>query len=207
MNRNFYAILLRNITAACLALVILTTSSMIALAGTETKSLMGEITVSGQATTGSTASVMLNGESAFTGRTFFSSGTIATPANVNSTVSLGKLGSINLSPNTTLSLSFDEKTISGTLSAGEIRVSNAEGVEVKIQTNAGLVTNESNLAKSFTVNAEKASRQDDDDKDGTDGNSPVGPLVVFGGIVATAVILVLVYNNDDEDSVAISPIR
>lgn len=208
MNRNFYAVMLRNITAACLAMVILTTSSMIALAGTDKKSLMGEITVSGQAANGGAASVMLNGESAFTGRTFFSSGTIATPENVNSTVSLGKLGSINLSPNTTLSLSFDEKTISGNLSAGQIRVFNAEGVEVKIQTNAGLVTNESNLAKSFTVNAEKASRQDDDDKnDGTDGNSPLGPILVFSGIVATAVILVLVYNNDDEDSVAISPIR
>jgi hypothetical protein len=208
MNRNFYAVMLRNITAACLAMVILTTSSMIALAGTDKKSLMGEITVSGQAANGGAASVMLNGESAFTGRTFFSSGTIATPENVNSTVSLGKLGSINLSPNTTLSLSFDEKTISGNLSAGQIRVFNAEGIEVKIQTNAGLVTNESNLAKSFTVNAEKASRQDDDDKnDGTDGNSPLGPILVFSGIVATAVILVLVYNNDDEDSVAISPIR
>lgn len=206
MNRNFYAVLLRNITAACLALVILTTSSMIALAGTDKKSLMGEITVSGQSANGGAASVMLNGESAFTGRTFFSSGTIATPANVNSTVSLGKLGSINLSPNTTLSLSFDEKTISGNLSAGQIRVSNAEGVEVKIQTNAGLVTNESNLTKSFTVNAEKASRQDDDN-DGKDGNSPLGPILVFTGIVATAVILVLVYNNDDDKNVSISPIR
>jgi hypothetical protein len=206
MNRNFYAVLLRNITAACLALVILTTSSMIALAGTDKKSLMGEITVSGQAANGGAASVMLNGESAFTGRTFFSSGTIATPANVNSTVSLGKSGSISLSPNTTLSLNFTDKTISGTLSAGQIRVSNAEGVEVKIQTNAGLVTNESNLAKSFTVKAESAAR-DDDDNDGKDGNSALGPILVFSGIVATAVILVLVYNNDDEDSVSISPIR
>ena len=205
MNRNFYAVLLRNITAACLALVVLTTSSMIALAGTDKKSLMGEITVSGQMTNGGAASVLLNGESAFTGRTFFSSGTIATPANVNSTVSLGKLGSISLSPNTTLSLSFTDSTISGTLSAGEIRVSNAEGVEVKIQTNAGLVTNESNLAKTYTVKADGATRQDDDAT--KDGNSPLGPIVVFGAIVATAVILVLVYNNDDDGDVSISPIR
>lgn len=207
MNRNFYAVLLRNITAACLALVILTTSSMIALAGTDKKSLMGEITVSGQMTNGGAASVLLNGESAFTGRTFFSAGTIATPENVNSTVSLGKLGSISLSPNTTLSLSFTDKTISGTLSAGEIRVSNAEGVEVKIQTNAGLVTNESNLAKTYTVTAESAARQDDKD---ADGNSPVGPIIVFGGIVAAAVILVLLHNRDKDNNagdVSISPIR
>lgn len=208
MNRNFYAVLLRNITAACLALVILTTSSMIALAGTDNKSLMGEITVSGQTTSTGAASVMLNGESAFTGRTFFSSGTIVTPENVNSTVSLGKLGSISLSPNTTLSLNFTDKTISGTLSAGEIRVSNAEGVAVKIQTNAGLVTNESNLAKTYTVNAESAARQDDDAT--KDGNSPVGPIIVFGGIVAAAVIFVLVHNRDKDNGagdVSISPIR
>ena len=207
MNRNFYAVLLRNITAACLALVVLTTSSMIALAGTDKKSLMGEITVSGQMTNGSAASVLLNGESAFTGRTFFSSGTIATPANVNSTVSLGKLGSISLSPNTTLSLSFTDSTISGTLSAGEIRISNAEGVAVKIQTNAGVVTNESNLAKTYTVKADSAARQDDAD---ADGNSPVGPIIVFGGIVAAAVIFVLLHNRDKDNGagdVSISPIR
>ena len=205
MNKNFYAIWLRNITAACLALVIFTSSSMIALAGTEKKSLMGEITVSGQMVDGHVASVLLNGESAFTGRTFFSAGTIATPANVNSTVSLGKLGSIYLSPNTVLNLSFDEKSISGTLSAGQIKVSNAEGVEVKIQTNAGLVTNELNPANSLTVNAEKAARQDDD-KD-TDGNSPVGPIIVLGGIVAVAVIYVIVKNRNQDDAISISPVR
>ncbi len=205
MNKNFYAIWLRNVTAACLAMVIFTTSSMIALAGTEKKSLMGEITVSGQTMDGHAPFVMLNGENAFTGRTFFSAGTITTPADVNSTVSLGKLGSINLSPNTTLSLSFDEKTISGTLSAGQIKVSNAEGVAVNIQTNAGLVTNELNSAKSLTVNAEKAARQDDDDAAG-DGNSALGPILVFSGIVAAAVILVLV-NDDDDDDISISPVR
>jgi len=206
MRGNFYMTALRNITAACLAMVIFTTSSMIVLAAPDRKSLMGEITVSGQTTNGSAPFVMLNGDSAFTGRTFFSADTITTPENVNSTVSLGKLGSINLSPNTTLNLSFDEKTISGTLSAGQIRVNSAEGVNVKIQTNAGLVTNESNLAKSFTVNAEKSARQDDDDDASGDGNSALGPILVFSGIVAAAVILVLV-NDDDDDDISISPVR
>jgi len=156
-------------------------------------------------TNGTAPFVVLNGDSAFTGRTFFSADTITTPENVNSTVSLGKLGSINLSPNTTLNLSFDEKTISGTLSAGQIKVNSAEGVQVKIQTNAGLITNDANLAKSFTVNAESARQDDDDDADG-DGNSALGPILVFSGIVAAAVILVLV-NDDDDDDISISPVR
>ncbi|MBA3784489.1 MAG: hypothetical protein H0X15_02965 [Acidobacteria bacterium] len=204
MRKNFCTLWIRNFTAACLAMVIFTTSSMIALAATpENKSLMGEITVSGQTINGNAPSVMLNGEPVMTGRTFFSAGTIATPENINSTVRIGKLGYVTLTPNTNLNLSFNENTISGTLSAGQIKVSNAEGVNVSIQTNAGLVTNESTLASNFTVNAEKAARQDDDDD--ADGNSALGPILVFSGIVAAAIIIVLV-TRDDKDLI-VSPVR
>ena len=182
---------LRNITAACLAMVIFTTSSMIALAGSETKSLMGEITVSGQNTNGNAPSVLLNGENAFTGRTFFSNGTITTSEAVTSTVKLGKLGYVTMSPNTTLTLSFDEKTISGTLSAGNAQVFNAEGVDVNIQ----------NLGNATTSVAPMNKAQDDDDDDGVFSNSAVGPIIVFAGIVAAAVILVVVNDDDDEDLV------
>jgi len=194
MRKNLYLNWLRNITAAGLAMMIFTTSSMIALAGTEKKSLMGEITVSGQNTDGNAPSVLLNGESAFTGRTFFSNGTITTPEAVTSTVKLGRLGYVTLSPNTTLTLSFDEKTISGTLSAGRAKVYNAEGVDVKIQ----------NLATSAVAPLGKA-QDDDDDDDGVFGNSAVGPVLVFAGIVAAAVILVVV--NDDDDDLVVSPVR
>ena len=194
MRKNLYLNWLRNITAAGLAMMIFTTSSMIALAGVEKKSLMGEITVSGQNTDGNAPSVLLNGESAFTGRTFFSNGTITTPEAVTSTVKLGRLGYVTLSPNTTLTLSFDEKTISGTLSAGRAKVYNAEGVDVKIQ----------NLATSAVAPLGKA-QDDDDDDDGVFGNSAVGPVLVFAGIVAAAVILVVV--NDDDDDLVVSPVR
>ncbi len=194
MRKNLYINWLRNITAACLAMMIFTTSSMIALAGVEKKSLMGEITVSGQDTNGNAPSVLLNGESAFTGRTFFSNGTITTPEAVTSTVKLGKLGYVALSPNTTLTLSFDEKTISGTLSAGRAKVFNAEGVDVKIQ----------NLADTAVAPMNQA--QDDDDDDGGFSNSAVGPVIVFAGIVAAAVILVVI-NDDEDNDIVVSPRR
>ncbi len=204
MRKKIYTLGLRNITSACLAMVIFTTSSMVALAATpENKSLMGEITVSGQSINGNASTVMLNGEPVMTGRTFFSAGTIVTPENINSTVRIGKLGYVTLAPNTNLSLSFDENAISGTLSAGQIKVSNAEGVNVKIQTNAGLVTNESNLASNFTVDAEQVTQQDDDD---ADGNSALGPILVFSGIVAAVVIIVLV-SRDEDDDLVISRVR
>ena len=82
---------------------------------------------------------------------------------IDSTVKLGKLGYITMSPNTTLSLSFDEKTISGNLSAGSINVFNADGVEVKIQN--------FNNALAVPMN----NRKDDDDK-GVLGGSAVGRL-------------------------------
>ena len=191
MREKFYMTWLRNITAACLAMMIFTTSSMITLAGTETKSLMGEITVSGQNTNGNAPSVLLNGENAFTGRTFFSNGTITTSEAVTSTVKLGKLGYVTMSPNTTLTLSFDEKTISGTLSAGNAQVFNAEGVDVNIQ----------NLGNATTSVAPMNKAQDDDDDDGVFNNSAVGPVIVFAGIVAAAVILVVLNDDDDEDLV------
>lgn len=195
MKKNFYFNSLRNITAACLAMVIFTTSSMIALAGSGNKSLMGEITVSGQNTDGNAPFVLLNGENVFTGRTFFSNGTIVTPEAMTSTVKLGKLGYVVLSPNSNLTLSFDEKTISGTLSAGNVKVFNAAGVDVNIQ-NIGNATN--------TV-APVAKAQDDDDK-GIFHNSAVGPILVFAGIVAAAVILVVV-NKDDGGNLVVSPVR
>ena len=191
MRKNFYMNSLRNITAACLAIVIFTSSSMIALAGSGDKTLMGEITVSGQNTDGNAPFVLLNGENAFTGRTFFSNGTITTSDAVTSTVKLGKLGYVILSPNTTLTLSFDEKTISGTLSAGNAQVFNADGVDVKIQ----------NLAVS---NVAPMSKAQDDDDDGIFSNSATGPILVFAGIVAAAVILVVI--NDDDETI-VSPVR
>ena len=194
MRKN-YTNWLRNITAACLAMVIFTTSSMIALAGTDkNKSLMGEITVSGQSANGNAPFVLLNGEQALTGRTFFSGGTISTPESVSSTVKLGKLGYISLEPNTTLSLSFDEKAISGTISAGNINVFNAEGVDVNIQSLNNATTSVAPINKS---------RQDDN----ADGNSPLGPIILFAAIVTTAVVLVYLHNRDDNNNLTVSPIR
>lgn len=196
MTVNTHAILLRNITAACLALVIFTTSSMIALASPANKSLMGEITVSGQNASGNARSVMLNGENVFSGRTFFSNGTIATANDVTSTIKLGKLGYIVLNPNTTLNLSFDEKTIAGTLSAGQIKVFNADGVDVKIQ----------NLNNATATVAPANAKKDDDENDKFGAGSALGPILVFAGIVTAVVIIVLV-NRDDDNNTVVSPVR
>lgn len=135
---------LRSITAASLAAAVFVTSSMMTFAAPG-KSVMGELIVSGG------AEVSVNGEAANTGRTVFSSNTITTPANASATVNLGKLGQIELAPNSSISLNFSEEAISGTLLNGRVKVSGADEVATNIKTQTASVTAEPNQAKVFTV--------------------------------------------------------
>ena len=184
---------LQSVTAACLTLVIFAASSMVALAGTENKSLMGEITVSGDRINGAAPSVMLNGASAFSGRTFFSNGTIVTPSNVTSTINLGRAGYVTMNPNTMLNLSFDETTISGTVFAGDVKIFNAEGVNVNVKNAAN---------ENIPSTSMNKSRQTDDDQK---GGSATAPVLVLAGIITAVVVYIVVRNNDNEG--VVSPVR
>lgn len=188
MKKNINANWLRNILAFCLILTVLVGSSSVALAKVE-NSLAGEIVVTGSNTNGEEPFVLLNGERALNGRTFFSSGVITTTEKSGATIKLEKLGYINLSPNSVLTLNFSENTISGTLTAGNIEVFNNDGVAVNIEK----IEN----GKSSVV---PSARKDDDDDD----KSILIPVLVFAGVVGTAVILVLA-NRDDNSTT--SPVR
>ncbi len=216
---------LRHTITFCLILAIFSTYTMTASALPDNKQLMGELIVSGK-NINSNATATINGELAYSGRTFFSSGTITTPENTSATVKLGKLGFITLAPESNLSLSFSENKISGVLSAGQINVSNNEGVEVNIQTPDSLVSNELQKEGTFSVDLQTGTTnvltetgtvymnngtttvpvkaaQDDADKD---GNSSLAPLIVLGGLVAAAIIYVAVKDGND-DGAFISPRR
>ncbi|MGI8848937.1 MAG: hypothetical protein ACR2HT_02080, partial [Pyrinomonadaceae bacterium] len=171
------------------------TSSMVALAGAEAKPMAGVIIVAGQNMVSNDSFVTLNGERAFSGRTFFSSGVISTSEKATATIKLGKLGYINLTPNSVLNLSFSENNISGELSAGNAEVFNNEGVTVNIK---------NSITNAAVVPSQQTQTTDDDDDD---DNSPVGPLLIFAGIVAVAVIVVLRNKDDDDDRRIVSPVR
>ncbi|MBA2605413.1 MAG: hypothetical protein H0U96_00915 [Acidobacteria bacterium] len=196
MLKNKKAVWLRSITSFCLMLALLVTSSMVALAGAEAKPMAGVIIVAGQNTVSNDSFVTLNGERAFSGRTFFSSGVISTSEKAAATIKLGKLGSINLTPNSVLSLSFSENNISGELSAGNAEVFNNEGVTVNIK---------NTITNAAVIPSQQTQTTDDDDDD--DDNSPLGPLLVFAGIVAVAVVVVLRNKDDDDDVRIVSPRR
>jgi hypothetical protein len=170
---------IRKALSLCLAVAILATYSMVALAGTE--KIAGELLVSGSAN-----GVTVNGEAAQSGRSVFTSSTIATPQNASAVINLGKLGKIELAPNTILALSFNDKNISGNLIAGRVTVLNASDT-VSVKTKDGKLLQ-------LGIGESAASAADDDDDD--DG----GPgwwawALVFGGAIAGVVIAATSDNN------------
>src|SRR5436190_13438584 len=129
---------IRKALTMSLTVAIFATYSMVALAA-DTRTA-GEIVITGNTGAGA---VTVNGEPAKSGRTIFSSSTISTPEDAGAIINLGKAGKIELAPNTTFSVTFDDKSASGDLTAGSVSVLNAiDSVSVKtlsgeVKLNAG----------------------------------------------------------------------
>src|SRR6266850_8160268 len=106
-------------------------------------SVVGEVTVDGQKVT--------------SGGTFFSDSILVTAAGSSAVLNLGKLGRIELLPNSSLQLNLADNGIPGTMYSGRGRVSTPAGVAVKIATNDGDVSVDGSQATSFNVNTENVS--------------------------------------------------
>jgi len=176
MNKNYKSLWLRSLTGLSLVITLLVSSSMVVLA-TPGNALSGEIIVSGHSASGEKASVMLNGEKAISGRTFFSSATISTPENSSAIINLGKLGRVSLSPNSNLSLNLSDNAISGDLTSGQVQVFNSEGVSVNIKTKDDVITNDSVKAGDVTVDVTSGT---------TSASNEVGDVYVNGEPAAAA---------------------
>lgn len=132
----------RKSIAACVSVAVFTVYSMIALASPATKAA-GELSISGQVT--------VNGQKAISGGTLFSDSVIVTADKSSATVNVSKLGRLELSPNSSLKLSFNEKSISGWLDSGTARVSTLAGVTVNITTKDGVVMVDGAQSTTFNV--------------------------------------------------------
>lgn len=133
----------RKSIAACLAVAVLSVYSMVVLASPGASAPSGELSISGQVT--------VNGQKAISGGTFFSDSVIATADQSSSTVSISKLGRVDLAPNSSLRLSFTETSIMGVLDSGSAHVSTLVGVSVNLTTKDGAVVVDGSSATSFTV--------------------------------------------------------
>ncbi|HEX8097855.1 MAG TPA: FecR domain-containing protein [Pyrinomonadaceae bacterium] len=98
--------------------------------------------------------VTVNGQSAISGATVFSDSTVATAPNSSATVSLGKLGRVELLPSSSIRLSFNETGLTGTLESGRARISTPAGVSAMISTKDGAVVADNTQAAAFTVDTE-----------------------------------------------------
>jgi hypothetical protein len=72
--------------------------------------------------------VVVNGNKGRTGDTIFSGALVETPAGVGATLQLGALGQLDLSPNTSLTVNFDQGNIQGELLKGCAILSANQGI-------------------------------------------------------------------------------
>ncbi|MEZ5423999.1 MAG: hypothetical protein R2682_13035 [Pyrinomonadaceae bacterium] len=105
-----------------------------------------EITVSGQVT--------VNGQTAVSNSTIVSGSTIVTGPASSATINLGKTGRIELQADTTLTLTFSDGTIVGTVSAGKVRVADAAGVSTTMATKNATFIADSSQANNFALEVE-----------------------------------------------------
>jgi len=136
----------RKSIAFCIAVAVLSVYSMVALASPGQKAASGELSVSGQVT--------VNGQAAISGATVFSDSVVATAANSNATISLGKIGRVQLFPNTSIKLSFSEGNISASLDAGRVQVSTLAGTSAIVTAKDGAAVADASQAATFMVDVE-----------------------------------------------------
>ncbi len=182
---------IRKALSTCLAVATIATYSMVALAGSER--VAGELLVSGNNMGGQAPAVKVNGETAQSGRSVFSSSTVATPENASAIINLGKIGRIELAPNTILALSFDDKGINGDLLAGRLTVLSAADA-VNVKTTGGKMVKLS-AGESATSGQQTKDKDDDDNDDHHGGGAGLLWALVLGGAIAGIIIAARSDNN------------
>ncbi|MGH9908699.1 MAG: hypothetical protein ACRD8U_24335, partial [Pyrinomonadaceae bacterium] len=135
----------RKSLAACLSVAVFSVYSMVALASPGARMPAGELSVFGEVT--------VNGQKAISGGTLFSESVLVTAEKSNAIVNISKLGRVELSPNSSMSLSFNEKSLTGLLDNGVARVSTLAGISVNLTTKGGAVIVDGSQATTFTVTA------------------------------------------------------
>jgi hypothetical protein len=130
-----------------LAIAVLCVQSMVALAAQQGQAgPTGDLSVVGEVT--------VNGTSAISGATVFSDSTVTTAKGSSAVVSLGKLGRVEVLPESTLKLSFTESGLTGMLSQGRVRVSSSSGINANISTKDGTAVADVNQPNVFMVDIE-----------------------------------------------------
>lgn len=135
--------------ALALAVAVWSVYSMVALAAQQGQK--GDLSVVGDVT--------VNGASAISGATVFTDSTIATGQGSSAVVSLGKLGRVEILPNSSAKLSFNESGMTVMLEAGRTRLSTSSGTSASVTTKDGTAVADINQANVFLVDVECGNTQ------------------------------------------------
>ena len=135
----------RTAISLSLAVAMVCTYSMVALAAPQAGS-SGELSVVGEVT--------VNGTKAISGATVFSDSTVTTAKGSSAVVSLGKLGRVEVMPESSLKLTFSEGTVTGALDAGKVRFSTSTGVAASVVTKDGSAVADNSAPNVFVVDVE-----------------------------------------------------
>jgi hypothetical protein len=119
---------------------------MVGLAQTGQTGPTGDLSVVGE--------VSVNGTSAISGATVFSDSTVTTGQNSSAVVSLGKLGRVEVLPNSSLKLSFNDTGVNAMLDSGRVRVSSSSGIAATVNTKDGAAVADNSQANVFMVDVE-----------------------------------------------------
>ncbi len=140
----------KTITLA-LTLAVWSMYSMVALAAQVQKGATGDLSVVGDVT--------VNGASAISGATIFSDSTITTAQGSSAVVSLGKLGRVEILPNSSIKLSFNESGVTAMLDAGRVRLSTSSGTNASVMTKDGTAVADNRQPNVFLVDVECGNTQ------------------------------------------------
>jgi hypothetical protein len=127
--------------------VMMAVSSFYSLVGTS--ALAQNVRAAGELSV--TGSVMINGTQAISGATVFSDSKVKTSRNSVATISLGKLGRVQLGPESEMTLRFVDGNIGGSLTAGRAVVSAPAGVAINVATAEGIAAADGKQAATLTI--------------------------------------------------------
>jgi hypothetical protein len=122
--------------------------SMVALAAPQQGQAgpSGDLSVVGEVT--------VNGANAISGATVFSDSTVTTAKGSSAVVSLGKLGRVEVLPESSVKISFTETSVSGNLDAGRVRFSTPSGITATVLTKDGSAVADVNQPNVFLVDVD-----------------------------------------------------
>ncbi len=96
--------------------------------------------------------VTVNGAAAVSGAAFSSDSTVTTAARSSAVVSLGKLGRVEVMPESTMKLTFGDPNVSvAMLEQGRVRISSSSGINASANTKDGNIRTTGNQRNEFIV--------------------------------------------------------